>query len=657
MSSIGPIQSTVKSPTERDGIVRNQPDDAGYGFAQLLAVTAAPTPPRPTPAAERDGSEMEASNGTRAPAGEGASRRQNDGTGETSPATATATTGEGGEVAEPSEGRVVSETQACGTAATGGSGTVATETAQQSASSSGSELASVEELQAELDRCGARILDEPRSGTGAPPDLAQVVGRQARGLGPILRFILGERGETPSAVASPAAEARGPSGTDAAGDTAPAARPIPVIRAEALFDRLAQVAGTKGFEWASSGDVDPPARVSPPPGQQGAATVGATISRTIPSLMEAVRTLVRAVATIATPQPEADGDASPNAPSSTPSPLPAEAVSAGQEVVDRMSRNPSPAGVGPLPRGLAVATAAEGGSILRSVTSSPSPETTPVPRGMPPVAEGSSTPAPLLSANDRAASSLSGEQTWRGFARALAARGVTAIDPAGATAEGDGSSRAAGATPSVEGQAQQGRDRGESNPHASGRAASRQTGTTAEPASDRSQSFRMPEGALLDAPVAGAKGNGTAGSTLSPARAGGTQSLPETAFERPPATTSGITIRFDPQNGLAGQVRVTVRGDEVRAVFVADDRGTAQRLADSVTGLQQMLRDRGFTEARVVVQSPAQAETASSGERRADDPSWDRSDRERRTLQDQNQSDARGGRRSNRDDRDRREER
>jgi hypothetical protein len=68
-----------------------------------------------------------------------------------------------------------------------------------------------------------------------------------------------------------------------------------------------------------------------------------------------------------------------------------------------------------------------------------------------------------------------------------------------------------------------------------------------------------------------------------------------------------ITLQFSGEDGLEGQLRVTVRGQNVRATILADDPVAAERFSRGLDGLQRALLDRGFSEARLNVQQTARS--------------------------------------------------
>ena len=74
-----------------------------------------------------------------------------------------------------------------------------------------------------------------------------------------------------------------------------------------------------------------------------------------------------------------------------------------------------------------------------------------------------------------------------------------------------------------------------------------------------------------------------------------------------------ITLHFSGEDGLEGQLRVSVRGQNVRATILADDPVTAERFSRGLDGLQRALLDRGFSEARLNVQQTARSEGRASG--------------------------------------------
>lgn len=74
-----------------------------------------------------------------------------------------------------------------------------------------------------------------------------------------------------------------------------------------------------------------------------------------------------------------------------------------------------------------------------------------------------------------------------------------------------------------------------------------------------------------------------------------------------------ITLQFSGEGGLEGQLRVAVRGQNVRATILADDPVAAERLSRGIDGLQRALLERGFSEARLNVQQTARSEGSAFG--------------------------------------------
>jgi hypothetical protein len=74
-----------------------------------------------------------------------------------------------------------------------------------------------------------------------------------------------------------------------------------------------------------------------------------------------------------------------------------------------------------------------------------------------------------------------------------------------------------------------------------------------------------------------------------------------------------VTLQFSGEGGLEGQLRVAVRGQNVRATILADDPVAAERFSRGLDGLQRALLDRGFAEARLNVQQTARSEGSAFG--------------------------------------------
>ena len=74
-----------------------------------------------------------------------------------------------------------------------------------------------------------------------------------------------------------------------------------------------------------------------------------------------------------------------------------------------------------------------------------------------------------------------------------------------------------------------------------------------------------------------------------------------------------VTLQFSGEGGLEGQLRVAVRGQNVRATILADDQVAAERFSRGLDGLQRALLDRGFSEARLNVQQTARSEGSAFG--------------------------------------------
>ena len=109
---------------------------------------------------------------------------------------------------------------------------------------------------------------------------------------------------------------------------------------------------------------------------------------------------------------------------------------------------------------------------------------------------------------------------------------------------------------------------------------------------------------------------------------------PEAAAEVLPGTPQGtdrVTVSYVDSDGAAGRIRLSVRGDAVRATIVSDHAPAAHGLAEDLGALRRGLAERGFSDSNLAVQSSIRSAPAarSTAEHRAGD------DRERRaTAQD-----------------------
>ena len=62
-----------------------------------------------------------------------------------------------------------------------------------------------------------------------------------------------------------------------------------------------------------------------------------------------------------------------------------------------------------------------------------------------------------------------------------------------------------------------------------------------------------------------------------------------------------VTLKFDGEDGLEGRLRITVRGDSVRASILSSHEGTLERLGGELGTLRRALSEQGFTTTRVAV--------------------------------------------------------
>jgi hypothetical protein len=77
------------------------------------------------------------------------------------------------------------------------------------------------------------------------------------------------------------------------------------------------------------------------------------------------------------------------------------------------------------------------------------------------------------------------------------------------------------------------------------------------------------------------------------------------------------TIAFDNGEGLEGRLRVSLRGDTLRATIQVPDAAAAARMEHDLGGLTRALRAQGFEEARLTVDVARSA----SADARHDEPS------------------------------------
>ncbi|MCC6650884.1 MAG: flagellar hook-length control protein FliK, partial [Candidatus Eisenbacteria bacterium] len=62
-----------------------------------------------------------------------------------------------------------------------------------------------------------------------------------------------------------------------------------------------------------------------------------------------------------------------------------------------------------------------------------------------------------------------------------------------------------------------------------------------------------------------------------------------------------VTLQFRGEDGLEGRLRISVRGDSVRASILSSHDGTLQRAGSELASLKRALADQGFTDAKLSV--------------------------------------------------------
>ena len=66
-----------------------------------------------------------------------------------------------------------------------------------------------------------------------------------------------------------------------------------------------------------------------------------------------------------------------------------------------------------------------------------------------------------------------------------------------------------------------------------------------------------------------------------------------------------VVVRLDGEHGLAGTIRLAVRGGLLRGTIVASDADVARRLEASLGSLRRALTERGFADSRLTVRTAA----------------------------------------------------
>jgi hypothetical protein len=179
----------------------------------------------------------------------------------------------------------------------------------------------------------------------------------------------------------------------------------------------------------------------------------------------------------------------------------------------------------------------------------------------------------------------------------------------------DGLRGAAKRTPATEAHAQGSgaAGRGKAKAHGAGEAEeetpskegeSTTAGFTPVPVPEKSAPVAPPHASL-----AGVTPHAVRAEAPAPAVAGvsGPAPLPQ---EKPlPAVPTTATVSFDNGEGLEGRLRVSLRGDTLRASIQVPDAAAAERIEQDLGGLARALRAHGFDEARLTVDIARSAAT------------------------------------------------
>ncbi len=94
------------------------------------------------------------------------------------------------------------------------------------------------------------------------------------------------------------------------------------------------------------------------------------------------------------------------------------------------------------------------------------------------------------------------------------------------------------------------------------------------------------------------------GAALAPRETGASAAAPaleDPRLEPMRRAADQVTLKFEGEDGLEGRLRISVRGDTVRASILSSDEGTLQSLGGELGTLRRALTEQGFNTARVAV--------------------------------------------------------
>ncbi len=97
-----------------------------------------------------------------------------------------------------------------------------------------------------------------------------------------------------------------------------------------------------------------------------------------------------------------------------------------------------------------------------------------------------------------------------------------------------------------------------------------------------------------------------------PNAAAGTQGVADPRLEPMRRAADQVTLQFRGEDGLEGRLRISVRGDSVRASILSSHDGTLQRAGSELNALKRALADQGFADAKLSVHDTRSLGTAAA---------------------------------------------
>lgn len=101
-----------------------------------------------------------------------------------------------------------------------------------------------------------------------------------------------------------------------------------------------------------------------------------------------------------------------------------------------------------------------------------------------------------------------------------------------------------------------------------------------------------------------------------PNAAAGAQNVNDPRLEPMRRAADQVTLQFQGEAGLEGRLRISVRGDSVRASILSSHDGTLQRAGGELNALKRALADQGFTDAKLSVHDTRSLATTATSQSR-----------------------------------------